>query len=47
MSDELILANYCEAQRAHARAQIKMILEGQAAEQAIMDYIKQHGTEDG
>lgn len=47
MSDEEILANYCEAQRASARASIKMILEGQAAEQGIMDYIKQHGNEDG
>ena len=47
LSDEQILAAYCEAQRARARADIKMILEGRAAEQDIEDYIKKHGTEEG
>lgn len=47
MSDQTILAAYCEAQRAHARAQIKMIEEGEASEQEIEDYVKKYGTDEG
>jgi len=47
MSDQTILAAYCEAQRANARAQIKMIEEGEAAEQEVEDYVKKHGTDEG
>lgn len=47
MSDQTILAAYCETQRANARAQIKMIEEGEADEQNIEDYVKKHGTDEG
>lgn len=47
LTDEQILKAYCDAQRASAAAQVKMLQEAEATDQEITEYVKLHGTDEG